>query len=538
MSLRLALACLDLTPEASTRDIRRRYSELLKLNRPEDNPEGFQQLRAAYEICLEFARQRDAQGEASGTPEPATPMPTPASVHGNVAVVDPSPELAADTNGPARIAADPSSDLANGSRIAADTPPAAAGPPRTATDTPATEPLPAADAPGTSAPALFGPVESELPVLREPAAVVDELLQLDAHDALAVPGWFRRTAELVNFDGRDAVEAELLQRLVAGQRPSLATLDLANAEFGWRDLALPRRLAARGISSAQWQAVETALQQAFAEGQFKAHLRQGGALQGENVRIPREKSTLRNLYEQRGRQPALWRAFRADQVIYVNELLQAYARHYGGRTLAALFGVDLLDFWRRSHPGAEPNWLQFRLLALRLGTYFAAIWASVLFFSIDWKTRPPTTALRDGLWPFTLGLLAILAVLLAYGGTKLGYAHFRQQWWPRWLHWRHVLLEQHVHPWLQPKRALPLLAAFAGLIALTQWLAGAGVAVLLCGAVAQALYGVRGLLTAFVASLLVGWIAANWLQGDDWLPLIGSSAVGAAWLGSWIEHRR
>ena len=62
MSLRLALACLDLTPEASTRDIRRRYRELLKLNRPEDNPEGFQQLRAAYEICLEFARQRESQG--------------------------------------------------------------------------------------------------------------------------------------------------------------------------------------------------------------------------------------------------------------------------------------------------------------------------------------------------------------------------------------------------------------------------------------------------------------------------------------------
>lgn len=521
MNVRWALDCLDLAPEASTRDIRRRYSELLKLNRPEDNPQGFQQLRAAYEICLEYARLRDAQ---------AVEEAAAATVPGVVAaetVATPSALPAVHTGGStaAAVPDDAATEAAGADAVPAPrTPPPAPVPARAPIAAAVAAPFPAADL--------------TLPELRDPGAVVDELLQLDASNAAAVPGWFRQTAELVNFDTRDAVEAELLHRLVNGWRPSLVTLNLANAEFGWRDLALPRRLAAHGIVGESWQAVDTALQQAFAESQFSDWLERGAPLRGEKIGVPREKSTLRKLHAQRGRTPSLWRAFQAGQVAYVNELLKYYAHRYGGRALVHVFGVEVLEFWRRAHPGSEANWLQFRLLALRLAMYFSAIWVGVTSISIDWKARPPVLALGDALWPITLGLAIAMAVLLAYGGAKLGYAHFRQQWWPRFLLARHELLEQRFLPWLRPARALPLLVLVGGLLGMTQWLAGAGITGLLCGVLALAVFGWRGLATAFVAGVMIARVAGNWVAGDEWFALFCSTALGLAWLGDWLERRR
>ena len=47
---------LGLTPDADSRAIKRQYAALLKKTRPDDDPEGFQRLREAYEVALQWSQ--------------------------------------------------------------------------------------------------------------------------------------------------------------------------------------------------------------------------------------------------------------------------------------------------------------------------------------------------------------------------------------------------------------------------------------------------------------------------------------------------
>jgi hypothetical protein len=53
-----AWARLGLNDDADERSIKRQYAKLLKVTRPDDDPEAFQQLREAYEQALNWARMR------------------------------------------------------------------------------------------------------------------------------------------------------------------------------------------------------------------------------------------------------------------------------------------------------------------------------------------------------------------------------------------------------------------------------------------------------------------------------------------------
>ncbi|MFC6479221.1 J domain-containing protein [Pseudomonas asuensis] len=64
---------LGLDEEVDERTIKRQYAKLLKVHRPDEDAEAFQQLREAYEEALSWVRERIAD-EAEETPWPVTAL--------------------------------------------------------------------------------------------------------------------------------------------------------------------------------------------------------------------------------------------------------------------------------------------------------------------------------------------------------------------------------------------------------------------------------------------------------------------------------
>ncbi|MBA7846736.1 J domain-containing protein [Klebsiella sp. RHBSTW-00484] len=50
---------LGLTPGAEPREIKRRFAQLVKVTRPEDDPQAYQRLRNAYESALSWEKRDD-----------------------------------------------------------------------------------------------------------------------------------------------------------------------------------------------------------------------------------------------------------------------------------------------------------------------------------------------------------------------------------------------------------------------------------------------------------------------------------------------
>ncbi|MBX8529787.1 J domain-containing protein [Pseudomonas cichorii] len=70
---------LELDRNADERSIKRQYARLLKVNRPDEDPDAFQRLRDAYEQALDQARNRyeadeDEYQEIDASPEPFMPV--------------------------------------------------------------------------------------------------------------------------------------------------------------------------------------------------------------------------------------------------------------------------------------------------------------------------------------------------------------------------------------------------------------------------------------------------------------------------------
>lgn len=417
---------------APARDVKRRYAQLLKLNRPDENPGGFQMLRWAYEICLAHA------GPASdSTPDDAR-----------------QPAFAAET--------------AVASVVAVQSPPQPAGAIEPPTDD--TPPSDTGTRPSSMPPPVAASVSAHewlgldrLEALRSPVAVVDELLA--AADPARVDGevfdaWFARCPELSNFAAREAIERELLGRLAASDTQlSYEAFSALDHSYGWSQIGFERRLLAGGMSPALVQRVVAALDHCLIDAQFARHLAERDALFNRTPErwhavlgdADGERAELRRLHAERASPRwRLLRALRPSVVNVVNQLFYAYTARCGAAAVDRLFGADAVRFWNRAHPGTPPNLTQIGLSALRWLLGFAAFG----LFATGIIMSPDDPHLGEALRNLWLGVFASALVAVA-GATAWRWLRFVGV--PRYAQWRETF-KRGVESYLEPAIAIPVLS--------------------------------------------------------------------------------
>ncbi|MFJ4142300.1 molecular chaperone DnaJ [Pseudomonas sp. NPDC089734] len=82
---------LELDRNADERSIKRQYAKLLKVNRPDEDPDAFQRLRDAYEQALNLARHRIDEEDTEYEPEDSTAHEVPMPLHVVMPASEPEP---------------------------------------------------------------------------------------------------------------------------------------------------------------------------------------------------------------------------------------------------------------------------------------------------------------------------------------------------------------------------------------------------------------------------------------------------------------
>ena len=413
---------LGIEPTEDLREIKRAYARRLKQCQPEDDPDGFQRLRAAYETVL---RELEGAGRASRPLPRARPVPPP------------EPALAAE-------------DESVGQPF--EVPPQVI--PRPPVRTAIVPPPPPPPDPTVQARRLVAGLLEHL-ARHGDAPAAGELKRLYAGD------------ELVDLRLRECFERELLLRLTRRSEPPLRLLGAAAEMFGWDDVSNPLRHSyPRELELAQ-QAGAAADALAFLERIGRgdeAHRR--GRRDRERRRAARFllQPPDEALFRRHARRPALRAALQ-------RLLDEAEQQHGPGWSLA--LDQSTLEWWRRSllvpylsgrarvilllavfvlvalvmetleqRYGA---WGSASLLAILVGAPIAITAATVLAFN-RWVERAARAGAEAGgvvrrLLP--LGLLSVAgALILADSETFAGpmglVAYGGFAWWSG--HWRTPLL--------------------------------------------------------------------------------------------------
>lgn len=535
--------CLGIDQTASVREVKRRYAELLKLNRPEDNPLGFQQLRHAYGICLEHARERENATGADGVREGHPSAPPPREGVGSEA--HPHLPEVADTIPPIACSVEPLQGTEMPGRDSDFSPDAI----------PAVPPVPARFVHGTAQPAHAAdtartqaipltPVVA-VPDLRSAADVADVLLALDATsppDSDAFERHFAECPELASFVSRNDVELALLQRIVNGARPRLRALQQFGTAFGWRQLGHERHLLALGVPRDALPRIDEALFRAGAEAQFDWHVASGPRLipSGEGtIGVTGEARLLRELRERRDTPPGFRALLSAQRLNRVNRLLDGWSQRYGNAATLYLFGSDSVSYWRSARPGAPATLRQSLAGIVRAARTFGWFLLGLLLIGIAATLQSPERGIGQ-LVETMAGTLAIgLTAIVIVGFWRLAtrrLSEFVEVTDAAHEAWR----ERRFAGWLAPARAIPLGIALGLLLGIAAHgghvLAALGVA----AAISAVVFGWRSLAALPLHAGAAWLIALACSDPRSMLPWLAAAAVPlpTLWFSDWLARRQ
>lgn len=375
-------AILALERGADARTIKRRYAELLKLNRPEDNPEGFQLLRWAYEVLTR------SDGHA------VEPAPLAPASHAHA---EPAPAPEAEPELEAELETEIETELER-----EPDPPAA----------PRARPALPEPAPPEFATRVLG---VEVPKLRPLNEVVAEIVALGQRRDLDADGFRLQLAgipELENFESFERVEPVLLERLARDLAVRPPAMQALSALFGWnRYESRDERMHSR---HGRWLADAIARAREF---EFESQLENGPWLNPTPEGIALQRKVLRDLRAPPRRRAAILAAARY-RTAFVQRTIGRYRDYYGVPAVNEVFDHASLMFWHRVSGASPPNvdklivqliqWLAWSCA----GVGFVALWVSL-------DARDRANALEAALVAAAAAVIGLLILLI----------HFAGQWW-------------------------------------------------------------------------------------------------------------
>lgn len=320
MTFQQAMTVLGLAENAGEDDIRRAYARRLKATNPEDDPEGFKELRSAYELMMRFARYHQADEDDADEPE---------IEEASDAAVDPAPDPS-----PVALAAappEPPPEIAQESRAGAE-------PGRTAG--PANADVPGRDAEAHPDPA---PVINARDIQAEHGDLCNRLAEAlyvgadedTLHVALAK---VLRSPGLSNIDIYNRTESWLIDLLARTRPASDPLFDRAIDYFRWDEAARRRDMAADFILSVRSRIPNEKIAEAFlARVKDKRH---------------EFNRAYRLLLDPPDKQSWLWRLW----AIRHGALVERFVLHAEKKAPLAIEALnrDALDWWRRQRRGAWP----------------------------------------------------------------------------------------------------------------------------------------------------------------------------------------
>lgn len=250
---------LDLPDDADERSIRRRYAQLLKIHRPDEDPVAFQRLREAYERALQLARWH-AEQTAEQAQESPPHLPLPADLAKRSATPSAGPWFQ-DAGLPAalslqappqRASLQPAGNEENGepwARLSEGSAPAGE-----------------ADA-WSAGPEVPAPAQQAPPVLQDappPVAVPEAVEQAWVADSSA-PALEAALAAAEAIARRDLFESALLRECLSGRTDAPALIRWALQRLHWFELAQRSELPLPAMNALAARLAEDAIEELAAD---------------------------------------------------------------------------------------------------------------------------------------------------------------------------------------------------------------------------------------------------------------------------------
>ncbi|OAX65307.1 molecular chaperone DnaJ [Xanthomonas translucens pv. arrhenatheri] len=431
-----ALRWLQLPPDADETAIKRSYAKRLRQHRPDTDPDGFQQLHAAYQAALAWARARDADADADADIEDIEDIEDVEDVED---VEDEDARAAAQT---ATFAASPGASDGDDRRDAQPTPATAPATHRDVLDDqrphPDTEghaPAQTQQHPLTPAPQLGGATAPTF----DPDALCDDLLALATQaEPQALQHWLQRQPALWSLRDKAQIgwrlSHRLQQRLPPIQRDNLAILLDC---FGLDDIAAgPAAHALPMLQERLHLAWEMQPQNA------EALARRVYPASHHGDRVP---ALMRQLTRPFALPQALWASLLPGRPSALRRLLMRLDQ---GRVddLPAPVDRQQIDFWMRASEAGYLTRARLSVGLLRCAATALLVTSVVLLASAASAWSPDPVPMSLALTRSGLAALAIVALWMGWllAGTLLrwqGEAESdNRSPAPHWLRWAFVPL--------------------------------------------------------------------------------------------------